>query len=72
MILSAELVGAFLLGAVSATATLLYMGRRYLKRKLGGFLDLTAMSGTPRYSTAPTAGKLGVGGGGGMNTGQKP
>lgn len=40
MILGLELAGAFLAGCASTIVTVLVVGRWYLRRRLGGMLDL--------------------------------
>lgn len=46
MILAAELVGAFLAGGVSTTVAIYVVGKRIMRKKLGGLLDLTGLSGS--------------------------
>lgn len=42
MILAGELAGAFLGGAAGALVAIYFVGKRIVRRKLGGLLDLTA------------------------------
>ena len=41
--LGLEFAAAFMAGALSATATIYFVGRRIVRKKLGGLLDLTGL-----------------------------